>query len=173
MAAQVADMFAQTTASITTFGMTPEELYAYYAADFNSAAQELATTTDPARVNVLSARLNDDINAAWAALPNEQKLAMRPAFLQWITQSGELSAGAFGRAGEAVAGLTVDPFAAANAALDGAAAKFSAAANTQATAADINMAASQNNLQASNNNLAASRTPVTVQLISNFAEVGG
>ena len=173
MAAQVADMFAQTTASITTFGMTPEELYAYYAADFNSAAQELATTTDPARVNVLAARLNDDINAAWAALPNEQKLAMRPAFLQWITQSGELSAGAFGRAGEAVAGLTVDPFAAANAALDGAAAKFSAAANTQATAADINMAASQNNLQASNNNLAASRTPVTVQLISNFAEVGG
>ncbi|MBK9704795.1 MAG: hypothetical protein IPO75_15880 [Betaproteobacteria bacterium] len=173
MAAQVADMFAQTTASIVTFGMSPEELYAYYAADFDSAAQELATTKDPARVNVLSARLNDDINAAWAALPDSQKLAMRPAFLQWITQSGELSAGAFGRAGEAVAGLTVDPFAASTAALDGAAAKFSAAATTQATAADTNLAASKNNLQASNNNLVASRTPVTVQLISNFAEVGG
>jgi hypothetical protein len=138
-------LFSSTRESLTTYGMSPLDTYNYYRSDANTAYAELLTTTDPARVQILSNRINNDINAAFSALPEDDKLGMRGPLLTFLNDVNAIVTG-FGDANpgnsvidriwDIVVHGTVDPFAAANTALDGAATKFVSASDAVGKGAD-------------------------------------
>lgn len=171
------EMFAATGQSIQLFGKSPTQLYDFYMGDAAEASALLETESDPVKAQALATRINNDLNAAFNALPDSQKGLMQPLLLDYLFgPDGAGGVNAFVQSqldriwGE-VDASTASPFAAANAALDGAASKFVSAADNSVTAANINLQASQNNLQASQNNLRASQTPVRAFVVAN--EVGG
>jgi hypothetical protein len=130
----VAAMFSATGQSIQLFGKNPTQLYDFYMGDAASASALLANEHDPVRAQNLANRIDADINAAFNALPDGQKGVMQPILLEYLF-------GADGQGGIAgfaqqqldrifgeTADSTADPFAAANAALNGAAGTFNTAA---------------------------------------------
>jgi hypothetical protein len=133
---QVEDMFAATRDSLETFGLDPAAIYDRYRADADAAAELLANSTDPAQIAKLSARINDDINAAFNALDDTGKTKQQNPLLDYLDSIAEQAQLRLKMAGELTAGGTVDPFAAANAALDGAAAKFVSATDNNVTASN-------------------------------------
>jgi hypothetical protein len=161
IAKDITALFAGTRESLTTYGMSPEQLYNYYSSDANEAFAELQTTTDPARVSALSQRVNNDVNAAFAALPEEARAGMRNPLLDFLNLADATAQTSLARIGELTEAGTVDPFAAANAALDGAATKFGTAATDSVTAA-TNMNTAVRNFSAAVGQFAqAVGTPLT------------
>jgi hypothetical protein len=169
---QIEQMFGVTRDSLETFGLDPAALYDRYRKDADAAAALLATTTDPAQIEKLSARINADINNAFGALDDVGKGAQRGSLLAYLDSIAAMAQERLLTAGGLTAAGTVDPFAAASAALDGAAAKFKSAADNGAAAADVQMQAATLNLQASQINLKAAQTPV-VAIVRPVSEVGG
>ena len=174
----VAEMFGATGESIRLFGKTPTQLYDYYMGDAETARGLLATEKDPARAQALATRINNDLNMAFNSLPEGQKGVMQPLLLEYLFgPDGAGGINAFVQTqldriwGEVDAG-TADPFAAANAALDGAAVKFSSAADNSVTAANRALDAANINYQAAQINLQAAQTPV-VAVVRPVSEVGG
>lgn len=171
------EMFAATGQSIQLFGKSPTQLYDYYMADAAEASALLETESDPVNAQALATRINNDINAAFSALPDNQKGLMQPLLLDYLfgpDGAGGVNAfvqGQLDRIWGEVDASTASPFAAANAALDGAAQKFTGAANNSVAAANTILQAANINLQAANINLQASQTPVRAFVVAN--EVGG
>jgi hypothetical protein len=163
IAKEMTDLFSVTRTSLMTFGMTPQQLYDFYMGDANQAMIELSTTSDPARVSALAARINADVNSAFNALPDADKNSNRNPLIAYINGVEAYVQGRLGAIATSIAGSTTEPFAAANAALEGAAAKFVSAAENSVTAANIQLQAAQINLQ-------AAQTPLTLQMAT--AEVG-
>jgi hypothetical protein len=160
ISAQVEEMFGATRDSLEMYGLDPAALYDRYRQDADAAAALLQNSTDPAQIQKLSERINNDINAAFNALDDTGKTAQQNPLLDYLDSISAIAQERLLAAGGLVAAGTVDPFAAANAALDGAAAKFSAASDNSVTAANRSLDAANINYQASLNNLAASQTPV-------------
>jgi len=80
----VKDMFADTRQSLRTFGLSGRDLYNFYKSDADEAMRLLATETDPTRIQQLSQRVNNDINAAFNALPDEDKQGAVNPLLQYL-----------------------------------------------------------------------------------------
>ena len=118
-------------------GLTRPQLYDRYRPDADAAMPSCSTTTDPAQIEKLSQRINDDINAAFNALDDTGKTAQQKPAARLSRQHLGHRPGRLLAAGGLVAAGTVDPFAAANAALDGAAARFAAASETNAKASNV------------------------------------
>jgi len=138
---EVSDMFGATRDSLEKYGLTPEQLYDRYRKDADAAAALLATATDPAAVQNLSARINDDINAAFAALGDEGKAGQRDPLLEYLNKIDALATSKLATIGAGISSATTDPFAAANAALDGAASKFVSATDNNVSASNTFAAA--------------------------------
>jgi hypothetical protein len=168
---QVEEMFGATRDSLETFGLDPAALYDRYRKDADAAAELLANTTDPAQIDKLSKRINDDINNAFNALDDAGKTAQKSPLLDYLDSISALAQERLLAARGLVSAGTVDPFAAANAALDGAAARFVAAADNGVTAADRQVQAANVNYQAAQINLSAAQTPVVA--IVRMSEVNG
>jgi hypothetical protein len=132
---QVEDMFSATRDSLEMYGLDPAALYDRYRADADAAAELLANSTDPAQIEKLSQRINDDINAAFNALDDTGKTAQQNPLLDYLDSISAIAQERLLAAGGLVAAGTVDPFAAANAALDGAAGKFAQASDSMGAAA--------------------------------------
>lgn len=128
MSAQVEEMFSATRDSLETFGLDPAALYDRYRRDADAAAELLSTTTDPTQIQKLSERINADINNAFGALDDVGKAQQQGALLDYLDSIAALAQERLLAAGGLTAAGTVDPFKAANAALDGAAGKFDGAA---------------------------------------------
>jgi hypothetical protein len=128
ISAQVEEMFGATRDSLETFGLDPAALYDRYRRDADAAAELLSTTTDPTQIQKLSERINADINNAFGALDDVGKAQQQGALLDYLDSIAALAQERLLAAGGLTAAGTVDPFAAANAALDGAAGKFDGAA---------------------------------------------
>jgi hypothetical protein len=163
-------LFSGTRQSLTTYGMSPLDTYNYYRTDADAAYAELQTTTDPARARTLANVINNDIMAAFNALPDADKLTMRGPLLTFLNDVNALVTG-FGapnggtsvidRIWDIVVNGTVDPFAAANSSLNGAADKFGTAATDSVTAA-TNMNTAVRNFSAAVGQFAqAVGTPLT------------
>jgi hypothetical protein len=163
ISSQVDDMFAATRDSLTSFGLTPEQMFKRYMDDADAATALLATAKDPTTIANLAARINADINNAFGALGDDAKGSNQSGLLAYLDQVSALAQSRLTAAWDAVGAGTKDPFAAANKALDDAAGKFATAVGVQATAADTM-------LLAANTILRASQTPLTVQMAT--AEVG-
>jgi DNA-directed RNA polymerase subunit F len=171
-------LFAGTRESLTIYGMSPLDTYNYYRNDADAAYAELQTTTDPARARTLANVINNDILAAFNALPDADKLTMRAPLLTFLNDVNALVTG-FGapqtgnsvidRIWDIVVNGTVDPFAAANQSLDGAATKFGTAAD-DSVVASINMNTAVNNFSVSVNSFTASVNRLASAMPS---EVGG
>lgn len=138
---QVAAMFAQTRESITTGGLSNEELYAYYRSQASSLYAQLKDAKDPESVARLSSQINDYLTKAFGLLSPEQQAAHRNEFLDSVNLLESTVTSVIERIRQAVGDSTVDPFAAVKGALDDAAGKFKAAADKSATAADKMMQA--------------------------------
>jgi len=166
----VAAMFGATRNSLEEFGLTPEELYDRYRRDADEAAALLASATDPASVQKLSERINNDINAAFNALGDDGKGQQRDPLLTYLNGIDALAASKLAALSASIGSSTTDPFAAANSALDGAAGKFAAAAGVQADAAStLERAAAKIDAAASRFETAVS-TPMQAYVVAN--EVG-
>jgi hypothetical protein len=170
IAAEMAALFDGTRTSLTTFGMSPEQLYNFYRTDADSAMAELATTTDPARVAVLAQRINADINSAFAALPDEAKTGQQNPLIAYLDGVDAYVQTRLATISASVSSSTTDPFAAANAALDGAASRFVSAADNSVTAANTLLEAAQISLQAAQINLQAAQMPIVA--VQAYSPVG-
>jgi hypothetical protein len=164
IAAQVDEMFSATRNSLQTFGLTPEQLYDRYRADADAAASMLANETDPAQIQKLAERINNDINAAFAALGDEGKTAQQNPLLAYLDEIDAFVQSKLATIGAGIGSSTVDPFKAANDALDGAVAKFGQATDSNVIAADTSLEAANINLEAARLNLAASQTPMVFRI---------
>ena len=171
VAAQMTELFSGTRTSLTTFGMSAEQLYNFYRTDADAAYAELATTTDPAHVADLAQRINDDINAGFSALGDEGKTAMKNPLLDYLNGVDAFVQGRLATISADVSSSTADPFAAANAALDSAASRFGSAAGQQQDAAAQQQYAAAVMQQAAQTMLQAVRTPVQAYVVSH--EVNG
>jgi hypothetical protein len=161
IASDMTALFANTRESLTTFGMTPAQLYNFYRNDAEAAFSELQTATDPAVIRALGSRLNRDVIASFNALPESDRAGMRDPLMDFLNLADATTATRLATAFELTAAGTVDPFAAANAALDGAAQKFAGAATDSVTAAN-NMSTAVNNFASAVNRFAqAVGTPLT------------
>lgn len=170
ISADVAAMFGATRNSLEEFGLSPEALYDRYRRDADEAAALLASATDPASVQKLSERINADINAAFNALGDEGKSQQKDPLLTYLNGIDALAASKLATLSASIGSSTADPFAAANAALDGAAAKFASAAGVQADAAStLERAAAKIDAAASRFETAAN-TPMQAYVVAN--EVG-
>jgi hypothetical protein len=161
---QVEEMFAATRDSLETFGLSPEALYDRFRADADAAYAELQTATDPAQVQRLSERINADINAAFGALDDAGKTTQQNPLLEYLNGISAIVQSKLTLLGADISSATVDPFAAANAALDGAALKFDGAAATQKNAADLQYKAAELQWRSAN-------TPITVRIPGLTSEV--
>jgi hypothetical protein len=136
--AEVEAMFGATRNSLEEYGLSPEQLYDRFRKDADAAAALLANTTDPAAVQQLSARINDDINRAFAALGDEGKGQQRDPLLTYLNGIDALATARLAAIGAGISSATVDPFAAVSNALNGAAGNFgTAAASFSGSAASI------------------------------------
>ncbi len=170
ISADVAAMFGATRNSLEEFGLSPEALYDRYRRDADEAAALLASATDPASVQKLSERINADINAAFNALGDEGKSQQKDPLMTYLNGIDALAASKLATLSASIGSSTADPFAAANAALDGAAAKFASAAGVQADAAStLERAAAKIDAAASRFETAAN-TPMQAYVVAN--EVG-
>jgi hypothetical protein len=163
ISSQVDDMFSATRDSLTSFGLTPEQMFKRYMDDADTATALLATAKDPTTIGNLAARINADINNAFGALGDDAKGSNQSGLLAYLDQVSELAQARLNTAWDEVGAGSKDPFAAANKALDDAAGKFAAAVGIQAQA-------SERIYQASENYLRASQMPLTLQMAT--AEVG-
>jgi hypothetical protein len=167
---QVEEMFSATRDSLEMYGLDPAALYDRYRADADAAAELLANSTDPAQIEKLSQRINDDINAAFNALDDTGKTAQQNPLLDYLDSISAIAQERLLAAGGLVAAGTVDPFAAANAALDGAAGKFAQASDSMGAAA-ASFSASVTRLDAAVTRFeTAVQTPMQAVVVSN--EVG-
>lgn len=168
---QIEEMFGATRDSLETFGLDPAAMYDRFRRDADAAASLLANETDPAQIAKLSERINNDINNAFGALDEVGKASQQKPLLDYLDSIAALAQERLLAAGGLTAAGTVDPFAAANAALNGAASKFQQATDTNVSAADTSLLAANTNLQAAQINLQAAQTPVVA--IVRTAEVNG
>ena len=168
---QVEEMFGATRDSLEMYGLDPAALYDRYRADADAAAALLANSTDPAQIEKLSQRINDDINAAFSALDDTGKTGQQSPLLDYLDSISAIAQERLLAAGGLVAAGTVDPFAAANVALDGAAARFAAASETNAKASNVMLEAAQIIRNAADKSMQAAATPVRAYIESH--EIGG
>ena len=167
ISADVSSMFDTTRNSLEEFGLSPEQLYDRYLADAAEAEASIQTATDPATVQQLSQRINNDINAAFNALGDDAKGSNRDPLLNYLNGVDAMVQTKLTTLGASISSSTTEPFAAANAALDGAATKFAGASNSVAGSSD-KFAAAVDKFAA------ALPLPVRVQIdMPQAAEVGG
>jgi predicted component of type VI protein secretion system len=69
---------------IQTSQMTPDQKYAYYRNDANTASEQLKWTTDPDQINALVKRIEDDEQQAWDDLSPDQQNAMAQQFINFL-----------------------------------------------------------------------------------------
>lgn len=75
-------MFASTFRNIELAGLDKQGKYNYYQHDAEAAQQEALRSNDPARIQQLAQRINEDINAAFSLLSPEEQAAQSGAFLE-------------------------------------------------------------------------------------------
>lgn len=150
-AAAMHAMFEDTAKSIRMSTMTPEEKYAYLQQETQDLYAQLATETDPAKIQQLSQRINNDINEAWGLLSDDQKKALQADFLTRLDALDEAVANKMTALRDVVAGDSDSVMTAVTDKLHDVFQMADAAATTQNEAAD-------KNLQAAN-------TPITVHVV--------
>lgn len=170
---QLEDMFGATRNSLETFGLSPEAMFTRNMNDASAAQALLATETDPAAVRALATRINDDINAAFSGLSDDAKGSNKDSLLQYLDVVAAEAKSRLAFIAETTGDGTVDPFAAANAAMNGAADKFVASAANGVTAAALQERAASINYDAAQMNLQAARTPISVNVRGLASEVNG
>ena len=167
ISAEVESMFGATRTDLENFGKTPQQLYESYLADAAEAEASIQTATDPATVRQLSQRINNDISAAFNALGDDARGSNRDPLLNYLNGVDAMVQSRLTTLGASISSSTTEPFAAANAALDGAATKFAGASDSIAGASD-RFAAAVDKFAA------ALPLPVRVQIdMPQAAEVGG
>ena len=75
-------MFAATEDSIRMSTMTDEQKYNFLQNQSAALMDQLSTETDPAKIQELAGKINDDINAAWGLLSDDQKQKLSAGFLE-------------------------------------------------------------------------------------------
>lgn len=83
-------MFEQTIRGYTLDGLDAQGKYGYLQEEVNRAMAELASATDPARIQALAQLINSDQQQAYGLLSPEQKAAARQQFIEGAQAANEL-----------------------------------------------------------------------------------
>lgn len=154
---QINGMFDQTFRNIRLAGMDKQGQYNFYQQDAEQARQLLKTATDPETIRQLSARINQDINAAFGLLSPEQQKAMSAQFIEQGKQAQK-------EANDRIEKIQKDAAEQTNKTLKEIKELIGAGAEDQKSAA-------KTQLEAAQINSATAKQPVTVQLVDSRGNV--
>ena len=101
-AASMHQMFMTTKEKIEMAGMTPEEQYNYLQKQTEELYKQLESETDPAEIQRIAGKINENINKAWDLLTPEQQAAMGKSFTDRLTMLDKAVADKMGALREVV-----------------------------------------------------------------------